>query len=93
MAERAVHVMVSGRVQGVGFRAWTRRQAATMGLSGWVCNRRNGCVEAVFSGDDATVAAMLVAIHNGPSGSRVDSVVVNEHPAFQTGPFVVRATY
>ena len=51
MATRTVHVMISGRVQGVGYRAWTAREAERRGLSGWVCNRRDGSVEAVFSGE------------------------------------------
>ena len=93
MARRTVHVMVRGRVQGVGYRAWTQRQATARGLSGWVCNRRDGAVEAVFSGNNDAVAAMLVAVHSGPRGSRVDDVTVNEHQGAQTGAFVVRETY
>lgn len=90
---RTVHVMISGRVQGVGYRAWTEREAARRGLSGWVCNRRNGAVEAVFSGEAETVAAMLVAMHRGPDGARVFSVEASDFASSVTGPFEVRPTY
>ncbi len=92
MVTRSVHVVVSGRVQGVGFRAWTERQAKARGLSGWVCNRRSGTVEAVFAGEAEAVEAMLAAARIGPPGARVDAVVVSEHPDGPTGGFTVRAT-
>lgn len=93
MATRTVHVVISGRVQGVGYRAWTRREAARRGLSGWVCNRRNGSVEAVFSGEAAVVGSMLVAVHSGPDGARVDSVEAADYASVMTGPFEVRPSY
>lgn len=93
MATRSVHVVISGRVQGVGFRAWTERQAKARGLSGWVCNRRRGTVEAVFAGEADLVEAMLAAARVGPPGARVASVMVSEHPDPPAGPFAVRATY
>jgi acylphosphatase len=56
MAEtRAVHVRISGRVQGVGYRDWTERKATALGLSGWVRNRSDGDVEAVFGGPTEAV--------------------------------------
>ena len=93
MATRSVHVVISGRVQAVGFRAWTERQAIARRLSGWVCNRRGGTVEAVFAGEAEAVEAMLGAARIGPPGARVDAVVVSEHPDQPTGTFAVRATY
>jgi acylphosphatase len=93
MATRSVHVTISGRVQAVGFRAWTERQATARRLSGWVCNRRGGTVEAVFAGGAADVEAMLVAVRAGPPGARVDAVAVSDHPEQPTGTFAVRATY
>ena len=93
MAKRSVHVTISGRVQAVGFRAWTERQATARGISGWVCNRRGGTVEAVFAGEAEDVEAMLAASRVGPPGGRVDAVVVREHPDHPTGAFAVRATY
>jgi len=79
MAEnRTVHVLIQGRVQGVGFRAWTQHQAQLHGLKGWVRNRSDGAVEAVFSGPDDLVEVMLKACHQGPAGSVVERVEVSE---------------
>ncbi|MDQ2082819.1 acylphosphatase [Xanthobacteraceae bacterium Astr-EGSB] len=72
------HVIVSGRVQGCGFRAWTERQARGRDLDGWVRNRRDGTVEAVFCGPAAAVEAMIAACHQGPALSRVTGVVVRD---------------
>jgi acylphosphatase len=66
------HVVVHGRVQGVGFRAFVEGEALARGLEGWVRNRRDGSVEAVFMGEAATVAAMVEACRRGPFGARVD---------------------
>lgn len=68
------HVMIRGRVQGVGYRAWTERQALARGLEGWVRNRRDGSVEAAFSGPDEIVDAMLEACRRGPASARVDAI-------------------
>jgi acylphosphatase len=65
-------VIVHGRVQGVGFRAFVEGEALARGLEGWVRNRRDGSVEAVFMGEAATVAAMVEACRRGPFGARVD---------------------
>ncbi|UFX42404.1 acylphosphatase [Bradyrhizobium sp. 41S5] len=68
------HVTISGRVQGVGYRAWVDEQANSRGLEGWVRNRRDGSVEAVFAGPEAVVADMIAACWRGPSSALVDSV-------------------
>jgi acylphosphatase len=68
------YVLVRGRVQGVGFRAWTEYTALTRGLRGWVRNRRDGCVEAVFIGPEEAVVAMIEECRTGPGGARVDAV-------------------
>jgi acylphosphatase len=60
-----VHVTVTGFVQGVGYRAWVERQAQTLALSGWVRNRSDGSVEAVFAGDD-DLGADALACEQGP---------------------------
>jgi acylphosphatase len=65
-------------VQGVGFRAWTHHQAELRGLEGWVRNRRDGAVEAVFSGPADLVEAVLDALRQGPAHSRVDTLDVVE---------------
>jgi acylphosphatase len=80
MAERVAHVMISGRVQGVGFRAWVEGQAHVHSLSGWVRNRRDGAVEAVFSGMAADVEAMVAACRSGPRMAAVERVEVNDNP-------------
>ncbi len=70
----SVRVVVSGRVQGVWYRAWTKQQAKSRGLSGWVRNLNDGTVEAVFSGTDEMVASMLEACNIGPPLARVERV-------------------
>jgi acylphosphatase len=72
----AVHVRITGRVQGVGYRAWTVDEARRRGLSGWVRNLADGDVEAVFSGPKADVEAMIAACKRGPSLARVGHVMV-----------------
>ena len=67
-------VVVRGRVQGVGFRAWTEMTALERGLDGWVRNRRDGSVEAVFAGAAVAVEAMLAACRRGPPGARIDAL-------------------
>ena len=59
----AVTVRIQGRVQGVGYRYWVARQAGLIGIDGWVRNRRDGSVEAVFSGKDNALKKMLGATH------------------------------
>jgi acylphosphatase len=79
---RIVHLVIRGRVQGVGFRAWTQHQGELRGLTGWVRNRRDGSVEAVISGPAAEVAQMVAVCREGPRGSVVDHV--EEAPADRT---------
>ena len=67
-------VVIRGRVQGVGYRAWVDHQARTFVLEGWVRNRRDGCVEALFSGPAETVATMVALCRRGPSSARVETV-------------------
>ena len=71
---KTVHVTISGLVQGVGYRAWTEREAVLRNLSGWVRNRRDGSVEAVFSGEAAVVDDMLQACWTGPYSAMVRAV-------------------
>lgn len=92
MAVRTVHVMISGRVQGVGYRAWAADEAMARGLSGWVRNRRDDGVEAIFSGEVTDVAAMLEACGAGPRIARVDAVEVEDIASPETGAFRVLPT-
>lgn len=72
------HLIIRGRVQGVGYRAFLEDAALDYGLAGWVRNRRNGEVEAVFAGPAAAVAQVAEACRRGPRGARVDSVQERE---------------
>ena len=74
-------VVVSGRVQGVGFRAATRSKAEACGVSGWVRNRPDGSVEAAFEGDPEAVEALVGFCRAGPRLARIESVEVYEEPA------------
>jgi acylphosphatase len=67
-------VVVRGYVQGVFFRDSCRREASTRGVAGWVTNRPDGAVEAVFEGEPGAVAAMVDWCRRGPRGAEVDSV-------------------
>jgi acylphosphatase len=70
------HVQVRGRVQGVGYRVFVEDEALRHDLEGWVRNRRDGTVEAVFSGPEQSVLAIIAACRRGPRGARVDVVDV-----------------
>src|SRR5438270_1523329 len=74
MGDAVRQVIIRGRVQGVGFRYWTRRTATARGLQGWVRNRRDGSVEALFAGPEQAVAEMIALCRRGPDPARVDSV-------------------
>ena len=75
MSEAILHVAIHGRVQGVGYRAWVEDAAVARGLEGWVRNRRDGGVEAVFAGPEDVVTGMIAACRRGPSSARVDAVL------------------
>jgi len=81
---KSVRVRVEGRVQGVGYRAWTESEARRRGLGGWVRNRSDGAVEAQLSGDDAAVEAMIAAMRHGPPAARVTKLDLG--PAPDSGP-------
>ena len=68
------YVVIRGRVQGVGYRAWTEMFALERGLRGWVRNRRDGAVEALFAGPTGAVEAIIEECRKGPPGSRVDAI-------------------
>lgn len=68
------HVVVRGLVQGVGYRAFVEHEAHRRGLYGWVRNRRDGSVEAVFAGSREAVEAMIEACRRGSYAARVDAI-------------------
>ena len=72
------HFLVKGRVQGVGFRWFVQREAAEIGLRGWVRNTPDGHVEVLASGDAETLAELKQALRKGSRGSRVDAVIEHE---------------
>ncbi|MFO8041445.1 MAG: acylphosphatase [Sodalinema sp.] len=88
----AIRVMISGRVQGVGFRYSTQQQARQLGVSGWVRNRRNGTVEALFEGDPALVQNAVAWCHQGPAAAEVQTVETCGEPPQQLSDFEIRPT-
>ena len=87
-----LRLRITGRVQGVGFRAWAIGRAVEFGLRGWVRNRGDGSVEALATGAAACIAAFAAACRNGPSGARVSEVLTS--PAEDDGStgFTARPT-
>ena len=74
------HYIIKGRVQGVGFRWFVHREAAEIGLRGWVRNTEDGHVEALAAGDEEQLLELHAALKQGSRGSRVDAVTVEERP-------------
>jgi acylphosphatase len=92
MPKAAVRLHIEGRVQGVGFRWWTVRQARALGLTGWVRNRRDGTVEVLAIGEPTALEALVDACGRGPAGSEVRALT--QSPAADDGSqdFEERAT-
>ena len=84
------HVVVSGRVQGVFYRDTCRREAERLGVTGWVRNRDDGRVEAVFEGPAQAVAELVAWAHHGPPSAGVASVEVRDEPPEGLAGFRVR---
>jgi len=83
--KKQVHVIISGKVQGVWYRASTKKMATTLGLSGWVKNRSDGGVEALFEGEEDVVQRMIAWCKQGPPLAQVTEVkIMNKQP---TGEF------
>jgi acylphosphatase len=84
--EKIVRATIFGDVQGVGYRAWVQKEARARGVRGWVRNRSNGDVEALFAGPPEAVAALCAACWRGPAYARVNKVeVVEADPAALAG--------
>jgi acylphosphatase len=77
-AVRSVRLRITGRVKGVGYRAWALQLAARLGLRGWVRNRGDGSVEAMAIGEDEAVARMIEVCREGPFGARVTDVAISD---------------
>jgi acylphosphatase len=88
MAELSVHLVITGRVQGVAYRAWAVLEARRRGLTGWVRNLRDGSVEAVLHGAEHEVEMMIIACRRGPPLAHVSDIARQpfagklEHPGF-----------
>ena len=88
----SVRVMITGRVQGVWFRAWTEGEAHKLGLEGWVRNRSDSAVEALFHGPSDAVHRMVTACRTGPPAARVEDVAVMDAEAPEQPGFTLRPT-
>ena len=86
----ALRVRVTGRVQGVFFRAWTAEQAERLSVTGWVRNCRDGSVEALVLGEADAVEALIEALHRGPPSARVERVEVEDAEPAPLSGFAVR---
>jgi acylphosphatase len=89
---KTVRLRTTGRVQGVGYRAWATRVAAELGLRGWVRNRSDGSVEMLVTGSDEAVAAMIEASRRGPPGAHVSEVRVADSEDDGSVAFRARST-
>jgi len=90
------HYQVEGRVQGVGFRWYVHREAAEIGLRGWVRNTDDGHVEAVAAGESEQIEELEAALRKGSRGSRVDRVRIHDladAEAEKLGPFVIEGAW
>ena len=90
MAQVARHVSVTGRVQGVFFRAWMREQASALGVTGWVRNCPDGRVDAHVEGAEAAVEQMIERLRQGPPAARVEDVKLWDVELFDFDDFEVR---
>lgn len=93
---RVNHFLVKGRVQGVGFRWYVHREAAEIGLRGWVKNTQDGHVELVAAGEDHQLAKLRAALHKGSRGSRVDAIlehVLEDREGDNLGPFAIEGAW
>ncbi len=84
------HVVVTGRVQGVFFRDSMRQLAEDRGIAGWVSNRADGALEAVFEGSEANVIELLTFCREGPPQARVETVTANQEQPEGLSGFSVR---
>ena len=90
MAGFAVSLRVTGRVQGVWYRAWTKERAAALGLTGWVRNCSDGAVEGVIAGPEDKVMEMIAALRQGPPAARVAAVDWARTEGFDGEGFEIR---
>jgi acylphosphatase len=85
--------LVSGRVQGVGFRWFVEREAATLGVAGWVRNRDDGRVEVMATGTSEQLSALHARLREGPRAARVDEVAVSPAPFLEAKSFGIEGAW
>jgi acylphosphatase len=90
MADVGRHLLLTGHVQGVFFRAWAQGEARELGVSGWIRNCPDGSVEAHLSGDENAVERMVARMRRGPSNARIENFTIEEVPPESPGRFEVR---
>ncbi len=95
MNKARAHLFISGRVQGVFYRAFTRDIAGGLGLNGWVRNLRDGRVEALFEGEKALIEKAIQSCYEGPPGAKVSHIDVNweQYIGDQKGFFIKYSPY
>ena len=92
-SEKVVQLLIKGRVQGVWYRGWAVDNAVELGLHGWVRNRRDGKVEAVFAGDSANIELMIERCWQGPSYAQVTNIETSNVTEAPGDGFHIRATF
>jgi acylphosphatase len=92
MSVVAKHLMITGRVQGVFYRAWTTETASSLGLAGWVRNRMDGSVEVMVEGVEATVDQFIALARDGPRAAQVAQIDVSTVPPERFTSFEKRPT-
>ena len=90
--DTALRVRISGRVQGVWYRAWVRETAQRMGLKGWVRNRSDRTVEALFIGPEADLEVMIAACWDGPPAAHVEHVEAAPARGIAASRFEIKPT-
>lgn len=90
--QKTVHVRIEGRVQRLGYRAWTQWNAKELGLEGWVRNRTDGCVDALFAGPAAAVDQMLERAKSGPADAKVSRIDIIQEGGATPDGFTVLPT-
>jgi len=89
---RSARLRITGRVQGIGYRAWALHRASRLALRGWERNRSDGSVEALVIGEDDAVARMIEACREGPFGARVSDVAISDAEDDGSVSFTAKST-
>ena len=87
---KSVRLIITGRVQGVGYRIWAERTASALGVRGWVRNRADGSVELLAIGDDDAVSLLIAACRQGPRGATVTDLAISDADADGSARFSAR---